>query len=413
MHTNRVHAVFWGADGIEFPPGYTELIDRFFGDVAADNGQPSNVYAVTPEYGDDAGPAAYDSTYAGRIDDSTSYPAASCVSAARPRCLNGDNLTAELNRLIDSNGLPRGAGEIYAIFTPPGMSVCRTAGVCSPDNFCGVHDALKDHTPYMFVAAPSPGRCGGSAEPNDNVADAALSVVSHEHIETITDPLGTAWGDSDGQEIADKCRRSFGEPLGATATGVYNQLINGRPYWLQGEWSNAAGRCVLHAPVAAPTAVIAAPRAIARGRSAALDARRSSGLRLRSEWSLPDGSDASGPVVNFRFAEAGATPITLRVTDVVGQTATAEVTVDVRKRLRPVVHATRVKALRWRFSARRSRGHDGGVAHWRWRFSDGTRSRGRTAVHRFPHPGRYRVKLIVVDDSGAHTVTVRAIHVRG
>ncbi|MEA2143989.1 MAG: hypothetical protein QOI64_2419, partial [Solirubrobacteraceae bacterium] len=352
MHSNKVRALFWAADGLEFPPGYADLIVRFFGDVAADSGQPSNVYGVTPEYGDAAGPAAYDSTYAARIDDAMPYPAGTCVSPDRPRCLDDNQLEAELDRVIAAHGLPIGVGELYAVFTPPGMSVCRSRGVCSDNAFCGFHYALAAGTPYMFVAPPENGRCGSSAQPNGNVADEALSVVSHEHIEAITDPLGNAWGDAAGQEVADKCERSFGQPLGNTTTGAYNQLINGRPYWLQGEWSNAAGECVHHAPVAPPTAVIAAPAVVAKGQSSVLDAHGSDGLGIRSDWDLPDGTTASGPEVQYRFGKDGAAPITLRVTDAVGQTATAQVTVDVRKTSpRVSVRARRVGAMRWRFSA--------------------------------------------------------------
>lgn len=414
MHSNHVRAVFWAADGLEFPPGYADLIDRFFGDVAADSGQPSNVYSVTPEYGDAAGPAAYDSTYAARIDDRMPYPTGTCVSPERPRCLDSYNLEVELNRVIDARGLPRGPDELYAIFLPAGISVCHTQGICSPSSFCGMHEALLDRTPYMFVAVPTPERCGSSSWPNGNVADAALSVVSHEQIGAVTDPLGIGWGDDAGQEIADKCTRAFGDPIGSTATGVYNQLINGHPYWLQGEWSNAAaGACVHHAPVTPPTASIAAPDVIVAGRSAVIDASRSSGLLVRYEWSLPDGTTASDPSVQFRFDKAGAARVGLRVTDAVGQTATREVTVAVRKpALRVSVRARRVGAARWRFATARASRSTGVVSRWLWRFGDGTRSAKPTAVHRFRRPGRYRVRLTVVDDSGARGTAARTIRVR-
>jgi hypothetical protein len=39
--------------------------------------------------------------------------------------------------------------------------------------------------------------------------------------------------------------RHFGTAIGSTSTGPYNQLINGHPYELQREYSNATRSCVL------------------------------------------------------------------------------------------------------------------------------------------------------------------------
>ena len=65
------------------------------------------------------------------------------------------------------------------------------------------------------------------------------SILAHELEETVTDPLGTAWYDSQGAENGDKCAWTFGSPTPA------NQSINGHDYYLQREWSNASSACVL------------------------------------------------------------------------------------------------------------------------------------------------------------------------
>jgi hypothetical protein len=70
-------------------------------------------------------------------------------------------------------------------------------------------------------------------------------VASHEHNEANTDPLLNAWYDSNGEENGDKCAWSFGTPLGSTTHGQYNQVIGTGKYWLQREWSNRNGGCVL------------------------------------------------------------------------------------------------------------------------------------------------------------------------
>src|SRR5262249_21662458 len=88
--------------------------------------------------------------------------------------------------------------------------------------------------------------CASGQSPNGNpAADSVLNNVAHEHNETISDPLGTAWYDNAGREIGDKCHQKFGKSIGSTSSGQYNQLINGHGYYLQMLWSNRAKGCVL------------------------------------------------------------------------------------------------------------------------------------------------------------------------
>jgi hypothetical protein len=86
--------------------------------------------------------------------------------------------------------------------------------------------------------------CDAGYHPN-GLGDATINVTSHEHNETITDPNGNAWFDRAGYENGDKCAWYFGSQIGSTSYGQYNQLINGHPYELQEEYSNATRSCVL------------------------------------------------------------------------------------------------------------------------------------------------------------------------
>jgi hypothetical protein len=70
-------------------------------------------------------------------------------------------------------------------------------------------------------------------------------VTSHEHNEAITDEQGSAWYDNQGYENGDKCAWTFGTAQGSTAYGQYNQKIGSGTYYLQREWSNYSGGCVL------------------------------------------------------------------------------------------------------------------------------------------------------------------------
>ena len=95
--------------------------------------------------------------------------------------------------------------------------------------------------PYADTDAAS---CGVGQRPNNSDADDTLNVTSHEHREMIEDPSGAGWYDASGNEGADKCAWKFGAVLGSTATGAYNQIIDGHDYYVQEEWTNARATCV-------------------------------------------------------------------------------------------------------------------------------------------------------------------------
>ena len=152
-------------------------------------------------------------------------------------CLSDAQLEAEIQHVISANGLPTGMRDIYILVMPNGMGTCETSG---PENcalggtaggsFCGYHWTTPDSTilyaviPYNAVS----GHCqSGNPRPNSSTADPAVSTISHEHNEAITDPTSLGWWDATGNENGDKCAWKFGSPLGTTGFGTYNQLING------------------------------------------------------------------------------------------------------------------------------------------------------------------------------------------
>ena len=104
----------------------------------------------------------------------------------------------------------------------------------------------------VYTNQPYPGtnlgKCGAPASPNDDPdADATLSLVSHEQMESVTDPTYRGWwtGDRNAGEIADLCY-TWG-PLDEDG-GKANQRWNGHYYVLQEEWSNHNGGCAARAP---------------------------------------------------------------------------------------------------------------------------------------------------------------------
>jgi hypothetical protein len=145
-----------------------------------------------------------------------------------------------------------GYGHIYHLFFPSGVDICFTGTtVCySPDNpatfvFCAYHGSVdfKDIGHVLFSVEPFQDVAGCSVtqpSPNGSLIDSTSSTLSHELIETITDPDGTAWIALSsiatfGQEIGDLCVDPFGnEPT---------TILGGKPYEIQTEYSNKFHAC--------------------------------------------------------------------------------------------------------------------------------------------------------------------------
>jgi hypothetical protein len=158
---------------------------------------------------------------------------------------------------LSMNLLPVDPRGIYDVLTAPGVSV---KGFNT--QFCGYHDStnwggISTATQFGFVGDPTAAQTGcyvqgpaGSptTSPNGNFgADAMASVIAHELIETVTDPTGTAWWDSQsrsstyGNENADMCAWNFGSVFRTSNGSVANYSAGGRNYLLQQEWVNTGG----------------------------------------------------------------------------------------------------------------------------------------------------------------------------
>jgi hypothetical protein len=153
--------------------------------------------------------------------------------------------------------------------SPGGRSLFLLAGGCgsrtrfdqtsecySPDNpatfvFCAYHGSVtfSDIGHVLFSIEPFQNVTGcqaGAPNPNGMLADSTNSVLSHELIETITDPDGNAWIANNslvasGSEIGDLCER--GVPSGKPFFDDPILLLNGRKYQLQLEYSNRFHAC--------------------------------------------------------------------------------------------------------------------------------------------------------------------------
>jgi hypothetical protein len=249
MRTNVTYAIYWIPSGYSVSSGYVNLINGFFKNVAADSGKTSNVYYSDTQYKGSSGSIAYKSTFGGFVIDTNPYPANGCTDPYTTVCLSDAQIAAEIQTVMAAKGWTTGLTHLFFMFTPKNVGSC-ASGYCAYTAYCAYHNWIGSgsssiiyaNQPYgSFVAAA----CDIGQHPNGDDADATINLISHEHNESITDPLGTGWWDRNGYENGDKCAWNFGTARGSTATGLYNQVINGSKYYLQQEWSNSTSRCVL------------------------------------------------------------------------------------------------------------------------------------------------------------------------
>lgn len=331
LHASHTHVIFWqpSGSGLKFDPGYLPLVERFLGDVGADSHRTSNVFGLTGQYTDYTGKhAAYASRYGGAVLDTDRLPANGCVEppVTGPGwtvCLTDRQLQDELEHVVRVHRLPAGPTDVYFLVTPRGFGSCfgaaPTSGCAlggSRGGYCGYHGVTNDGLllyaviPFNAVA----GHCqSGNPRPNHNSADPALSALSHELSEMITDPRQTAWYTSGGSENGDICASAFGPALGGSRSSRYNELIHGGRYYLQEEWSNASGACEQRAP--ADRVSFSVTRREGRKVWLRAVARDPEGRIVAYHWSFGDGHTGRGRTVSHRYARTGSRKVTLRVTD--------------------------------------------------------------------------------------------------
>jgi hypothetical protein len=331
MHSSGVFAIFWVPPSYQLPPGYQSTITQYFADVAHDSFLASNVFGVDTQYYDATTGtkkfASYSIVDRGSNVDTHPFPTNGCpnytlaAGSASGVCLTDSQIRQEISSVIASHKLPTGLGNDYFVFTPPGVTNCETStasattrncfdpiqqnGYCAYHSFFGSSAQTVLYSPMAYEAPTS--ICWSGESPNGTAGDSVLNNVAHEQNETITDPLGTGWYDSAGNEIADKCDLTFGTPTGSNGTSDsdYNQVINGHGYWLQEVWSNRGHACVQRNTFPQPAASFTySPTAPVHGRkvSFAATVAEPGATRFTYRWTFPNGGTASTPNPTHRFA---------------------------------------------------------------------------------------------------------------
>jgi hypothetical protein len=273
MRDVTIHTVFWAPAGYHFDGapvagslGYQALIEQFLADVGHDSGGTSNIFSTLDQYGDHTGAGAYSLHYdpaADSLVDTHPYPAQSrqCPSPSGiATCVTDTQIQQELDSLIGAHGR-RGMSNVWFVLLPPDVDECISLGACGTSAFAGYHSEFDlGHGLTIYSPIPDPQieftPPPGSDPEGNPEAEETIDTVAHEAIEAVTNPVGNAWMDPNGFEVADKCENGpqQGTPLGYAPDGSpYNQLINGHPYLIQDIWSNSRDGCVQSSSTVAST----------------------------------------------------------------------------------------------------------------------------------------------------------------
>lgn len=256
-----------------FPAGFQTAMEQLFQNLS---GTP--FYNIVTQYNDSSGvvvPNA-ESLGASSWTDTATIAPSGCdglstgTYGSAPHCpLQDSDIQAEVATALAANPAwiqPPQINVEYFVFTPTGIGECsnQVSGVwqCFGANeglgpsqtgaFCAYHSAFNasssNGTIYAYEPFASDGNCIGSNVgttpnlanyPNSKAIDVQASPVSHEMIESNTDPLpgiNTGWQGVDGgsDEIGDKCAYDYGY-VAPDGTDI---VLNGNRYQIQQEFSN-------------------------------------------------------------------------------------------------------------------------------------------------------------------------------
>lgn len=150
-----------------------------------------------------------------------------------------------ITKTIDERFFPLQDNAVYVVFTASDVKL--TSGFCT--DYCGWHShSLVKTTELKFAFIGHPAACPNSCtsqqvSPNYNyAADGMLSILTHELVETLSDPLFSGWyRNDDGYEVADICAWTYGKSQTLPNGAKYNYLLNGRKYYLQQNYVNSNG----------------------------------------------------------------------------------------------------------------------------------------------------------------------------
>jgi PKD repeat protein len=266
------------------------------------------------------------------------------------------------------------------------------------------------------VVTGNPG-CDDGNHPNGPSDGALEGGLSHEHNESITDPLpNDAWtngaGARQGLENGDQCDRVMGTPLGTAPNGAkYNQVINGHFYWYQEEWSNQGHTCMQRYTMsgAKPTAKFAVTAGSGLAMNFNATGSTASGGVAEYVWQFNDSFGAqtveqTTPKITHTFPGAGAYSIGLTIyahdglsTGTGGIVTTGQSGFTAGFTFSPASPAAGQTVT---FSGLTTVSQKP-VLTYLWLFGDGTTGSGANPKHAYAKAAKYKVELVMFSGVGS------------
>jgi hypothetical protein len=207
--------IFWGS----FPAGYTSALQSFRNQYGT-NGE----YHTITQYSGSNGTIAASNLAGGTADmfDTT----------APPTNVTDSKVRAEVTKYLSTHTKDNNA--IYEVVIPStSYSSNGSSDSCGGPNlaYCAYHSwtgSGTTATKYSIQPYPS---CSGCTVSGWTAAQNQEHFITHETREAVTDPTGSTWFDSSGNEADDKCAWS---PAPFLSGG----------FGYQYEWSNANNGCI-------------------------------------------------------------------------------------------------------------------------------------------------------------------------
>jgi PKD repeat protein len=435
MHSSTTYAIYWLPSGYQYgstsadSTSFESIVNGYLANVATDSGSRTNVYASDAQYTDGTGRAAYQSTFAASVVDTHAFPTTNtCSDPGYSPCLTDSQIQAEIKTVMTAQGWTGAATHLFILFTPKGVGSCILQSSpktdCAYNGYCAYHSSTSSGILYANIAFGDDPSCASGEYPNGSAgADSSINLVSHEHNESITDPYGDGWWDSDPSsptfqyENGDLCAWMFPGVLGGSAGAQYNQAIGGGHYYLQPEWSNLDDGCVTDEtawspPTAGFTVNPAGDQLTLTPLHFSAAAQAAGVSPVTYTWAFGDGTKASGSAPTHSYATPGSRSAQLTVTDGFGSTAIASqllVALD-RPPVADIALPSSAQAgTAASFGPGSSSDPDGTIASYAWDFGDGSTGSGSSPQHTYAAAGTYSVMLTVTDDSGATASATRSL----
>jgi hypothetical protein len=257
--TTKTYVIFWRPPTLQsgakatYAKGYTSLVKQYLSDIGG-----SGWYNIATQYSQTVSSSISFITNSSRLggaytDNTTPYPVGECSAPdTGTNCLLNSDIRAEVSRAIAAEGWKPNKITQFLVLTAKDEGSCwdSTHTDCAFRDYCAYHSwytlngarVVYSNMPYL-VNTKYTCAVGGQPSPNANKpADYEINLLSHEVMESLTDPGLDAWyQNSTSGEIGDLCAWNFG--TAGLDGGLANEAMNGHFYYTQMEWSNDGLQC--------------------------------------------------------------------------------------------------------------------------------------------------------------------------